>query len=179
MARTALMLVVGGLLLAACNTPPPRPWLRYSVSGRTDLTTDAEGRLCARLLGTAVTIDLSQPQTRILAVVGNPSTRAVEIRLGADAAAPRDAIGEVLLRPLSGPVSASAPDTMAYTNLQPMSIEGGWRGTFYIDTPLGRPVADGQGFVFAIEARDAAGNRERCTVPLKAGFAGTIPADGR
>lgn len=179
MVRPGLIAVLGSVLLASCNTPPPRPWIRYRVSGRSDFTTDAQGQLCARLLGTSVTVDLGQPQTRVLAVVANPTTRPIEIRLGADAAAPRDAIGEVLLRPLSGPPPADAPGTLAYNNLQNVTIQPGWRGTFYVDTPLGRPVVDGQGFVLAVEARDAAGNRDRCAVPLTADLDGTIPADGR
>ena len=66
-----------------------------------------------------------------------------------------------------------------YNGMQPIVVEGGWRGTFYLDMPLGREPVAGQYFVFAVEARDAAGKAERRTLPLIAKNAGTMPADGQ
>jgi hypothetical protein len=64
---------------------------------------------------------------------------------------------------------------MPYVGMQPVVVQPGWQATFYIDSPLGREVIAGQYFVFAVEARDAAGKVERRTLPLIAANAGTMP----
>ena len=56
-------------LAAACNTPPPRPWLRFQPSGPTNWTVDAAGVLQSRLHGTEVSVDLGRTQTRVLVTV--------------------------------------------------------------------------------------------------------------
>jgi hypothetical protein len=175
---TLFGVVVPFLLAAACNTPPPRPWLRYQPAGPTDLTTDASGLLVARMHGADVTVDLGRRQTRVEVVVHNGSKAPVEVRMGPDAGAPRNAIGEMLLRPIDG-TGAAGPDYAPYSGMQPVVVEAGWRGTFYLDAPLGREPVQGQYFVLAVEARDASGKAERRTLPLIAKNAGTMPADGQ
>lgn len=171
--------VIGCFLLAACNTPPPRPWLRFRPAGATNWTTSAEGLLVGRLHGSDVAIDLGKRETKILVTVANASGAAVEFRMGPEGAQPRAAIGEVLLRPLGGPPGAGGPDMLPYNCMQPLKVDAGWRGTFFVDVPLGRPVTVGQTFVFTVEARDAAGACERRALPLVAENFGTMPADGR
>ncbi|HEX5052005.1 MAG TPA: hypothetical protein VFZ65_09555 [Planctomycetota bacterium] len=169
------------LLSSACNTPPPRTWLRYQPAGPTNWTMDGSGKLVGRLHGADVSIDLNRTQTRLEVVVENGTTAPVEFRMGPDGGAPRSAIGEVLLRPLGGPPGVVGPDMMPYAAMKPVVVEGGWRGTFYIDAPLGRqpgPGDLGQYFVFTVEARNAGGTMERRTLPLVAANAGTMPADG-
>lgn len=178
MARLTVI-AIGALLLAACHTPPPRTWLRYQQEGPTQWGTDASGLYAGRLHGADVTIDLGQKQTRIEVTVRNTTNAPVEFRMGPDAGQPRVAVGEVLLRPLDGPAGARGADTQPYNAMQPLVVEPGWRGTFYLDSPLGREPVFGQYFVFAVEARDAAGKNERRTLPLRAVIGGTIPADGQ
>ena len=174
---------IGGVLMCflvgACNTPPLRPWLRFEPAGPSSWTTDASGLLVGRLHGADVAIDLGRTQTRIQVVVKNTTPAPVEFRMGPEAGAPRNAIGEVLLRPLDGPPGSSAPDMMPYNGMQPQVVQGGWKGTFYIDAPLGRETTLGQQFVLTVEARNAAGAVERRTLPLRAVNAGTMPLDGR
>lgn len=167
------------LLLAACNTPPPRPWLRFQPSGQHDWTVGADGLLVARLHGADVALDLNRTQTRVQVTVQNTSGRPVEMRMGPEAAAPRGAIGEVLLRAVDGPPGAAGPDMLPYNSMQPIAVESGWRGTFFLDSPLGRDPVLGQYMVLTVEARDAAGRVERRRLPLLATNAGTMPPDGR
>ena len=171
--------VVGFLLLAACNTPPPRPWLRFQPAGPTNWTADESGRLTARLHGAGVSIDLNRRETRIEVLVENSGAAPLEVRMGPEASAPRSAIGEVLLRPLGGPAGARGPDMMPYNGMQVVTVEPGWRGVFYLDAPLGRDPVLGQYFVLSVEVRDVAGLWDRRTLPLVAANTGTMPADGR
>jgi hypothetical protein len=170
--------VLMGVVMVSCSTPPPRPWLRFQPAGPTNWTTDASGLLVGRLHGADVAIDLNRTQTRVQVSVKNTTAAPIEFRMGPEAGAPRGAIGEVLLRPLSPP-AASGPDMMPYNGMQPMVVDGGWSGTFYLDTPLGRDPALGQYFVLTVEARNASGAVERRTLPLVAANAGTMPLDGR
>ncbi|MEO6596035.1 MAG: hypothetical protein ABIP94_14900 [Planctomycetota bacterium] len=174
-----IAVVMGCLLVAACNTPPPRAWLRYQPAGPTDWTTDASGMLIGRLHGADVSVDLNRVQTRIAVIVQNGTGAPVEFRMGPAAGAPRSAIGEALLRPLGGPPGVVGPPMLPYNAMQGVVVEGGWQGTFYIDAPLGREPALGQYFVLTVEARNTAGVAERRTLPLVAANAGTMPADGR
>ena len=179
MNRLTLAVVVPFLVAVACGTPPPRPWLRYEPAGPTDWNKDQSGLLVSRLHGADVSVDLNRQQTRVEVVVQNGSKAPVEIRMGPEAGAPRNAIGQVLLRPLADAAPAAGPDYVPYNGMQPIKVEAGWRGTFYLDMPLGREPVAGQYFVFAVEARDAAGKAERRTLPLIAKNAGTMPADGQ
>ncbi len=166
-------------LFAACNTPPPRAWLRYAPAGPTEWTADANGLLTGTMHGANVAIDLGRTQTRVEVAVANPGTQPVELRMGPEAASPRAAIGEVLLRPLAGPAGVTGPDMLPYNSMQPILVEPGWRGVFYLDAPLGREPAIGQYFVLTVEARDPAGTCVRRTLPLVATNAGTMPAGAR
>ncbi len=177
--RTMAGVVIGGVLLAACNTPPPRPWLRFRPAGATNWSTAADGTLRATLHGVGVTLDLGNRETKIHVMVENGTDRAIEFKMGPEGAQPRSAIGEVLLRPLAGPPGTSGPDMLPYNCMQAQSVDAAWRGTFFIDVPLGRAVTVGQTFVFTVEARDAAGAVERRSLPLVAENSGTMPADAR
>lgn len=170
--------VIAGAIVTACAAPP-RPWLRFEPAGKTNWRMAEGGVLTGRLHGADLTLDLAKKDTRVLVKVENHSAAAVEFRMGPEGAAPRVAIGEVLLRPMAGPAATSGPDMIAYTSMQPVKVDAAWRGEFYLDAPLGRDPALGQYFVLTVEARDAAGQCERLTLPLEAVNSGTKPADGR
>ena len=165
------------LLVAACQQSPPRSWLRYAPSGPNEWK-DESGVLTGTLHGVPVSIDLGRRQTRVQITVRNASAAPVEFRMGPESGKPRDAIGEVLLRPLTGLHGAPGPDMLPYNSMQPLVVEPGWSGVFYLDTPLGREPSLGQFFVLSIEARDAAGTCQRRSLPLVATNAGTMPPDG-
>jgi hypothetical protein len=164
------------LVLVACNTPGPRPWLRFQQQGPTNWTATSEGVYGARLHGTDVTLDLNKTQTRVEIKVVNSTTESVEFRMG-ESASLRNSIGEVLLRQIDGPPN-DGPPIRPYNSMQPIAVEAGWRGTFYLDTPLGRDAMLGQFFVLTLEARNSKGGVERRTLPLVAANAGTLPAGG-
>jgi len=54
--------VVGVLVLmaAACNTPPPQPWLRFQPSGQHNWTGGPDGTWVTRLHGADVAMDLNR-----------------------------------------------------------------------------------------------------------------------
>jgi hypothetical protein len=168
------------LLAVACNTPPPRPWLKFEPAGPVkDWTTETSSdTLVGRFHGADVHLDLGNPETRVQVTVGNNTAAPIEFRIGPEAGSP-GAIGEVLLRPLDGPPGVTGPPMLPYAGLQPQVVEAGWRGTFYLNEPLGRAVTLGQTFVLTVEARDASGKVQRRTLPLAAKNAGTIPLDKR
>ncbi len=171
------VLVGGVLFVAACQTPPPRTWMRYRQDGPTEWATNSSGLYAGRLHGADVTIDLGKKQTRIEVVVNNGSAAPVEFRIGPDGGQSRSAIGEVLLRQIGG--TAGSAGMLPYNSLQPLTVEPGVCATFYLDSPLGRDPVFGQFLVLSVEARDASGKKERRTLPLRAETAGTISADGR
>lgn len=179
MAKTFLLSC--GLLVctAACAIAPVREWLRFHQDGPTNLSAVAEGRYNGLVLGTAVTVDLMRGRPPVQVVVENITANAVDLRIGPDGAQTGAPIGEVLLRPLDGSLSSVVTDPVPYTNQQPMRLEPGWRGTFYIDLPLGRPIVSGQSFTLQIEARSAAGGVDRRSLPLRAKPSGTMPDTGR
>ncbi len=176
---TRAALLIGGLMLAACGTPPPRPWLRFQPAGRTNWQMLEAGMLGDRLHGTDVRVNLGKQDTRIEVVAENPTATPVEFRMGPEGASPRVAIGEVLLRPLAAGAPPGGPDMAPYTCMQSVKVAPGWRGTFYLDAPLGRDPKLGQYFVLTVEARDPGGVCERRSLPLEAVNSGTMPADGR
>jgi len=179
MARFQIGAALVCLLAVACNTPPPRPWLRFEPVGNAkDWTSDASGTLVGRFHGADVQLDLGNPETRVQVTVGNNTAAPIEFRIGPEAGSP-GAIGEVLLRPLDGPPGVTGPPMLPYAGLQPQVVEAGWRGTFYLNEPLGRAVTLGQTFVLTVEARDASGSVQRRTLPLAAKNAGTIPLEKR
>ena len=179
MARFQIGAALVCLLAVACNTPPPQPWLQFAPAGPVkDWTTDASGTLVGRFHGADVALDLGSPETRVQVTVRNNTAAPVEFRIGPEAGSP-GAIGEVLLRPLDGPPGVTGPPMLPYAGLQPQVVEAGWRGTFYLNEPLGRAVTLGQTFVLTVEARDASGEVQRRTLPLAARSAGTIPLDKR
>lgn len=177
-AHLAFSALVGCIALAAaaCHAPPPRPWLRYELAGPTEFTPRGEGVYGGSAFGADIAVDLSQPGTRIQVVVENPGTETVTLRIGPNASAPRAAIGELLLRPLSG-AAGGGPDTRAYAALQPIAVEGGWRATFYLDSPLGREPQLGQYLVLVVEAANEKGEQVRRQLPVVARMSGTVPAD--
>jgi hypothetical protein len=170
--RSLLLLLVS---VAACGTPPPRPWLRFQQDGRTNWNNQDGTNYTARLHGADLRLDLGRRQTRIELLVENSSAAPVEVRIGAEASQREMAVGEVLLRPLTG---VGGPPTKPYATMQPMIVEAGWRGTFFLDSPLGRDPIVGQFFVLTTEVRNQAGEVERRSLPLVATNAGTMPADG-
>ena len=66
-----------------------------------------------------------------------------------------------------------------YNSMQAVSVEAGWKGTFYLDAPLGRETLLGQYFVLILEARNGKGGVERRTLPLIATNAGSGTPDAR
>lgn len=180
MARpTSLVLLFLSIALVSCSTPAPRAWLRYQPAGATTWVTGQNGLLTSTMHGAPVTLDLGRRQTRAEVTVQNTTSQRLEFRMGPEAGHPRQAIGEVLLRPFSGPPGAGGPDMIAYNAMQPVVVEPGWRGTFYLDAPLGREPSIGQYFVLTVEARNPDGVCERHSLPLQATNAGVISADGR
>lgn len=170
-----------GLLLAACNTPPPKAWLRFEQDGPTNWTVRSAGVYETRAHGAQLQLDLHRTQTRIAIVVDNPSGRSVDVRVGPEATVSRLAIGEVLLRSIDGSAGVGDP-RLPYTSMQPVVVENGWRCTIDLDLPLGRDPQRGmygQYMVLTVEVRDAAGVCERRTLPLVATNAGTMPRDLR
>lgn len=171
------VLLCGWFLASACNTPPPRPWLRYQPSGPTTWVADGTV-LTGTFHGAPVTLDLGRRQTRVQVEVRNTTSAPIEFRMGPEGASPLGAIGEVKLRPLAGLPGVGGPDIFPYNAMQAVVVEPGWCGWFYLDTPLGRDPSLGQFFVLTVEGRDAAGNCERRNLPLVATNAGTLPPTG-
>lgn len=167
------------LALAACNTPPPQPWLRFEPAGAHPWTRSPGGQWLARFHGADVAIDLNRTQTRVQVTVTNTSGTAVEMRIGPEAASPSGAIGDVLLRPLDAPPGVSGADPLPYNSMQALTVENGWRAVFHLDTPLGREPVLGQYFVLTVEGRDASGKTERRSMPLVATNAGTLPRESQ
>ena len=165
------------LVLLACATPAPRPWLRFQQDGPTNWTATGEGTYAARMHGVDVTLDLNKTQTRVEVKLVNATSESVEFRMG-ESASLRNSIGEVLLRQVDGPPN-DGPPVRPYNSMQAIGLDAGWRGTFYLDTPLGREALLGQYFVLTVEARNSKGGVERRTLPLVAANAGTMPQDGR
>jgi hypothetical protein len=176
---TPFVLLTGAVLLAACSMPPPKAWLRYEPAGATTWVATGDGKLGGSMHGAPVRIDLERQQTRVEVMVENTTGAPIELRMGPEGEKPKAAIGEVLLRPLQGPPGIGGPDMIPYVTMQPLVVEAGWRGTFYLDAPLGREPILGQYFVLTVEARDAAGTCERRTLPLQATNAGTTRAGAR
>jgi hypothetical protein len=172
---------VGGVLLlvaAACNVPGPRPWLRFEPAGPHQWTAAPDGTWVGRLHGADVAIDLNRTQTRAQVTVTNRSVAPVDIRIGPMAGAPRDAIGQVLLRAIDGQGGVGDPE-QPYVSKQRVVVESGWRGTFWLDTPTGGEPQLGTYFVLEVEARNPVGDVERRSLPLIATNAGTMPTNGQ
>jgi hypothetical protein len=172
---------VGGMLalLAACNTPAPRPWLVFQPAGKHDWTAGPDGTWVTRLFGADVTLDLHRVGTRVEVTVVNRSAAAVDVCMGPEASSPREAIGEYLLRALDGTGGIGAPPMQPYATMQRVVVDTGWRCTFHLDTPLGRDPVLGTYLVLTVEGRNSAGDVERRSMPLLASNVGTMPRDGR
>lgn len=168
---------VAVLLLAACNTPAPKAWLRYQPNGPHSWAAGPDGRWLTRLHGVDIAMELNLVQTRVQVTVTNASSAPVEMRMCPEAASPKEAIGEVLLRPIDGPPGVPGPEMAGYVVRQPVSVAAGWRATFFLDRPLGREPSLGQSFVLTVEAKNQAGEVERRSMPLVATNAGTMPLD--
>jgi hypothetical protein len=153
------------LLLTACHSPPPRPWLRYELDGTSDWSQLGNGKFGGSLNGAEVTIDLYDQRTRVLAVVENRTEASMTVALGPDAGAPDSVVGEVLLRQIDGP-AAGGPDMAPYIAMKPVTLDGGWRATFFLDRPLGREIKLGQYFVLATEVVTADGEPRRAQLPI-------------
>lgn len=160
------------LVLVACSTVAPRPWLRFQQDGPTNWTATGEGTYGSRMHGVDVTLDLNKTQTRVELKVVNATAEAVELRMG-ESASQRNSIGEVLLRQVDGPPN-DGPPIRPYNSMQALVVEPGWRATVYLDTPLGREALLGQFFVLTVECRNSKGGVERRTLPLVAANAGTM-----
>jgi hypothetical protein len=180
-AAVAAKAAVGVLVLlaaAACTFPGPKPWLRFQPSGPHDWTAGPDGTWVTRMHGADVAIDLNRAQTRAQVTVSNRTVAPVDVRIGPMAGAPRDAIGQLVLREIDGQGGVGNPE-LPYNSMQRAVVDSGWRGTFYLDTPTGDEPQLGTYFVLAVEARNTVGDLERRLMPLVATNAGTVPADGR
>jgi hypothetical protein len=174
MVKNSYLCLLSLMALAACQTPPPRAWLRYELDGSTQWSPLGAGKLGGTIQGVNVTIDLFDPDTRILVVVENRGEQSAKFRIGPEAGAPKDAIGEVLLRQIDGP-AVGGPPMQPYVAMQPLMIDSGWRATFYLDRPLGNDLQLGQYFVLGTELQGVAGEPVRRFLPLVAKMGGTVP----
>lgn len=171
------LFVLGCLAAAACNTAPPRTWVRYQPTELKDWTRGTDGLLVGMFHGAAVSVDLAQPNTAVEVTVTNSTAAPIEFCMGPDAARPKEPIGEVLLRPSALP-GVGGPDYLPYSAMQRVVVEAGWSGRFHLDMPLGRAPSLMQFFVLRIEGRDSQGRCEHRILPLQAMNAGTVPATG-
>lgn len=167
-----------GVVLASCATPPPKPWLRFEPSGAHDWTMGADGVFVTRMHGADFALDLKREQTRIQVTVENRSAEPLVIRMGPEGSMTMNAIGEVLLRPLEGPPGQGGPEMEPYVNFKRITVDANWRGTFYVDSPLGRDIGLGTYLVFTVEAHDKKGDVERRKMPLLATNVGAPGRDG-
>ena len=174
MAKICCLYIAGLAMLAACHTPPPRSWMRYELDGRTEWSRLGEGKFGGSYFGANVSIDLYDPDTRVLVVVENPGEHAVQFMIGPEGGTAKAAIGEVLLRQMVGAVDGGPP-MQSYVAKQPLTVAGGWRATFYLDRPLGRDPKLGQYFVLGAEIEGAEGEPVRRYLPIVARFGGTVP----
>lgn len=174
MVKNRCLCLLGLVTLAACHTPPPRPWLRYELDGGTDWSQQGAGKFRATMHGVNATVDLYSPDTRILVVVENQTEASIKLALGPESGASKDPIGEVLLREIASPVTGG-PAMQSYVSMQPLMVDAGWRATFYIDRPLGRDLQLGQYFVFSTEVKNSAGELVRRVLPLVGKMSGTVP----
>lgn len=172
MTRTAdVVLFLASFLVASCATNPPKARLHYQVAGESTWRRGADGALEDTFLGASVRLDLQPQQSLLEVTVRNTTEVPIEFRVGPDGMSPQPPIGELLLRQFTPP-SVTGPDVVAYICQSPVQVQPGWRAVFYLDAPFGRAPTVGQYLVFAVEARDAAGKRERRTVPLIAEVTG-------
>jgi len=163
------VLVASMIVLAACNTPPPKAWLRYEPSGAHSWRQTPDGQLEIEALGAKVSVDLNRTDTRIELAVRNSTGVDLTFRTGPAASeTPSSAIGEIQRKPLEPGRGEEVQDYQPYLSMQDVEVRSGWQTTFYLDSPLGRDPVLGQYFVLMLEARDAAGHRERHTLPLVA-----------
>lgn len=178
MAKNTCLCIVSLAMFAACHTPPPRSWMRYELDGGTEWSQLGAGKFGGSYFGANVSIDLYNPDTRVLVVVENSGPQPVQFAIGPEAGSTNDAIGEVLLRQVAG-ASDGGPPMRSYVAKQALTIESGWRATFYLDRPLGRDPKLGQYFVLGTEIRgageDGASESVRRFLPVVAKLGGTIP----
>lgn len=164
-------LVTGSVVVAlsaACSFPQQRTGLCYSPAGATSgWVTGGEGRLGTTLAGASVVLDLGSTQTLVEVSVQNSTGKPIELRMGAEGTAPSLQIGELLRRILRD-AGASGSDYEPYNAMQAVTVESGWRASFYLDSPLGREPTYGQYFVFTVEARLPSGAVDRRSLPLVA-----------
>lgn len=167
--------ILAGLLLAACAIAPPTTVWRFELAGKTDWIPGGPTGLQANLHGANFRVDLASEQTRIEVVAENATESPLDIRVGPVGAAPRQAIGELLLRPLGVLPGTGGPDMQPYTSQQTVRLEPGWSARFFLDEPLGRPPALGQNVVLSVEASNPKGEVLRRTLPLRANRVGVAP----
>lgn|GEM_PF-3129979 len=160
------------LALVACQSSPPRPWLRYELDGPTDWEQLGGGRFGGNLNGAEVVISLNDPDTRVWVAVENRSEDSLSVSVGPDAGGDDAPAGELLVRQIDGP-AAGGPAMTSYTAMEPVALDEGWRATFFLDRPLGRHIKLGQYFVLAVEVEDAAGGKQRAHLPVVGKF-GTV-----
>jgi len=176
--RPNVSLCALALLVAACHSPPPRPWLRYELDGQTQLASLGGGRFGGDVQGAEVTVSLYEQRTRVQVLVENRTPDSLTVAVGPDAGVPDGAIGEVLLRQIDGP-AAGGPDMASYDAMAPLALDGGWRATFFLDQPLGRDIKLGQYFVFAVEVADAEGQKQRVQLPVVGKMGGVARREQR
>jgi len=174
MAKNRCLLLAALLTTAACHTPPPRSWMRYELDGRTEWSQLGAGKFGGTHLGTDVSIDLYNPDTRVLVVVENNSEADVTFAIGPEGADPKSAIGEVLLRQTAGAASGGPP-MAPYASKQDVTVAAGWRATFYLDRPLGRDPKLGQYFVIGSVLKGGKDELVRRFLPVVAKLGGTVP----
>ena len=176
MVKNSCLYLASLLTFAACHTPPPRPWLRYELSGGTEWSPLGPGKFGGTIHGASISIDVYSPDTRVLVLVENTGDQPIKFGVGPEAGGSKDAIGEVLLRQINSPAEGG-PDMQPYVSLPSLSIDAGWRATFYLDRPLGRDVKLGQYFVLGAECESATGDRVRRGLPLMGTMSGTVPVN--
>lgn len=174
MAKNHCLLLAALVMTASCYTPPPRRWMRYEQAGPTEWSALGAGKFGGQVFGADVSIDLYNPDTRVLVTVENKSDATVTFAIGPEGAAPKAAIGEVLLREIDGAASGGPP-MQSYAAKQDLAVEAGWRATFFLDRPLGRDPKLGQYFVLGSVVQGGEDERVRRYLPIVAELRGTVP----
>ncbi|HEB52342.1 MAG TPA: hypothetical protein ENI87_03700 [bacterium] len=153
------------LLSAACAAPPKHTPEHYKLRSPTEWERESEGTFLGSLAGLDVRIELLSGRAPVLMTVENVGEQAAKVRVGPFTGVREVPIGEVLLRQIdAGP--EGGPPMRPYVAMQDLGLQAGWRATFFLDRPLGRPPKLGEYFDLSLEVQDAAGKRHRRVLPI-------------
>jgi hypothetical protein len=153
---------------------PPRSALHYEARATADFTDQGGGHLVARVGDADVEIALDPHAPHIEVGVGNPTARAVTVRLGPQAThRPEQSIGELQHQPLDAARAEGRSEFLPFLSMQSIEVVAGTRTVFHLDDPLGREPVVGHYMVLVLEVDGADGRRDRRLLPLVATNIGT------